>query len=190
MALSQNQDPFSAPRLINLETSGLLQSPRIASLDGVTQNDPAISAYTSSTPQLKTRRNTRSKPKLSFLSVFNSVGARWNFATILNPHSEYEHFSFVARTANDFEQINVLFDDTLNAICHQVQAYTTSNESFTYSQMLHEADHTQFFEAMEIEISDHETRRHWDLSEQIYLSALRPSWPSGHLNKRGFPMEH
>ncbi len=31
----------------------------------------------------------------------------------------------MARIANDFEQINGLFDDTLNAICYQVQAYTT-----------------------------------------------------------------
>ncbi len=172
MTPSQGQDSLSAPLLKNLETSGLRRSSRIAALNGVTNDDPAIAAYTSSTPQLKSRQTTgRPKPKLSFLSVFNSVGARWNFATasnphkqnehislvaatVSNPHSEYEHLSFVARIANDFEQINGLFDDTLNAICYQVQAYTTSNESFTYSQMLREADHTQFFEAMEIEISD------------------------------------
>jgi hypothetical protein len=29
--------------------------------------------------------------------------------------------------------------------------------------MLREDDHTKFFEAMEIEINDHEARRHWDL---------------------------
>jgi hypothetical protein len=85
------------------------------------------------------------------------------FATS-NPHSEHKHLSFVAqRIANDFEQINGLFNDTIKEICHQIQAYTTSNESFTYSQMLCEADHTKFFEAMEIEINDHEARRHWDL---------------------------
>jgi hypothetical protein len=69
----------------------------------------------------------------------------------------------VAQIANDFEQINGLFDDTLNAICHQIQAYTISNESFTYSQMLRETDHTKFFEAMEIEINDHKARHHCDL---------------------------
>ena len=69
----------------------------------------------------------------------------------------------MARIANDFEQINGIFNETLNAICHQIQAYTTSNESFTYSQMLRETDHTKFFEAMEIEINDQEARRHWDL---------------------------
>ena len=66
----------------------------------------------------------------------------------------------MAQIANDFEQINGLFDDTRNAICHQIQANTTSNESFMYSQMLRETDHTKFFEAMEIKINVHEARRH------------------------------
>jgi len=73
--LSQGQDSLLAPRLINLETSGLRRSTWIAALNGVTQDDPAIAAYTSSTTQLKSRRTTRPKPHLSFLSVFNSVGA-------------------------------------------------------------------------------------------------------------------
>ncbi len=98
MVLSQDQDPFSAPHLINLETSGLRRSPRIALLSGVTQENPAIAAYTSSTPQLKSRQTTRPKPKLSFLSIFNPVGARWNFATTWNPHKQNEHLSFVAAT--------------------------------------------------------------------------------------------
>ena len=76
----------------------------------------------------------------------------------------------MAQIANDFEQINCLFDDTLNAICHQIQAHTTSNESFTYSHMLREADCTKFFEAMEIELNDHEAHCHWDLMVRTDLS--------------------
>jgi hypothetical protein len=72
---SQGQDSLSAPCLINLEISGLRRSSRIAALNRVTQDNPAITAYTSSTTQLKSRRTTRPKPHLSFLSVFNSVGA-------------------------------------------------------------------------------------------------------------------
>jgi hypothetical protein len=106
--------------------------------------------------QLKSQWTTRSKPKLSFLSVFNSVGALRTFATT-NPHSDYEHLSFVARTANDFEQINGLFDNTINETRHHIQAYTTSNETFTYSQMLCEDDRVKFFEAMEVKIENHET---------------------------------
>jgi hypothetical protein len=60
--------------------------------------------------------------------------------------------------------------------------------------MLHKADHTQFFEAMEIEISDHETRRHWDLMLRTDLpigaktimaiwSFKQKRFPDGTLNK-------
>jgi hypothetical protein len=152
MTLFQSDDSLLFLCLINLETSGLRQSPRLATINRDTQDGPAIVAYTSSPTQLKSQRITGPKPRLSFLSVFNSVGARWNFVT-LNPHSENEHLSFMDQIANKFEQINELFDNTINAICHQIQAYTPSNESFTYSQMLQEADHTKFFEAMEIKIS-------------------------------------
>jgi hypothetical protein len=140
------------------------------------------------------------------------VGTRWNFATknphsehehlsfvaqfaTKNPHSEqHEHLSFVARIANDFKQINDLFNDTINAFCCQIYAYTTSNESFTYSQMLREADHTKFFEAMEIEIDDHETCHHWDLilhadlppgakTIMVIWSYKGTRFPDGTLNK-------
>jgi hypothetical protein len=147
---------------MNLVTTGLRQSPQIAVLNRINQDSPAIVGYTSFTTQLKSQQITRLKPKLSFLSVCNSVGAQWNFATLI-PHSENEHISFVAQIANDFEQIKGFSDDTINAICFQIQAYTTSNESFTYSQMFWKADHAKFFEAMEIKIGDHKNRLHWDL---------------------------
>ncbi len=193
MTLLQSDDSLSIPCLINLEISGLWQSPRLAAINGDTQDGPAIVAYTSSTTQLKSRRITRPNPKLFFLSVFNSVGAQWNFAT-LNPHSENEHLSFMARIANDFEQISGLFDDMINAISHQVQVYTTVNESFTYLQILQEADHTKFFEEMEIEISNHKNCCHWDLMLQKDLllgaKAIMAIWlfkckqsPDGMLNK-------
>ncbi len=100
----------------------------------------------------------------------------------------------MAKFANDFKRINGLFDGTINEICHQVQAYATSNESYTYSQMLHEADHTKFFKAMEIEINDHESRHHWTLMlrKELPVSAktIMAIWsfkckrfPNGTLNK-------
>jgi hypothetical protein len=63
----------------------------------------------------------------------------------------------VAQKSNDFKQINGLFDDTINHFCHHIMAFTTSNESYTYSQMLHESNHKQCFEAMEIKLDDHES---------------------------------
>jgi hypothetical protein len=41
---SQNDNLLSVPPLFNLETSGLRQSPRIAALNGTTQDGPAIVA--------------------------------------------------------------------------------------------------------------------------------------------------
>ena len=102
------------------------------------------------------------KRALSFFYVFNSVGACWSFAT-LNPYPSNEHIPFVARIANNNEQLNGLFDNTINEICHNIQAFATSNKSYTYSQMLREEDRVKFFKAMEVEIGNHESRHHWDL---------------------------
>ncbi len=72
---SQNEHLPSVPPLFNLESLGLRQSPRIAALNDTNQDGPAIEAYTSSTTQPHSQRIARPKPKLSFLSVFTSVGA-------------------------------------------------------------------------------------------------------------------
>ncbi len=49
----QIEDPLLAPRLIDLETSGLRRSPRIAAINnGANHDGPAIAAYTASTMQL------------------------------------------------------------------------------------------------------------------------------------------
>ncbi len=53
MTLLQRDNSLSIPCLINLETSGVQRSPRLAAIKGDTQDGPAIMAYTSSTTQLK-----------------------------------------------------------------------------------------------------------------------------------------
>ncbi len=83
----------------------------------------------------------------------------------MGSHIDDNTLSFVARLSNDYDRLNGLFDDTINNICHQVHAFATSNESFTYLQMLKEEDYRQFFEAMEVEHADHEQRNHWTLME-------------------------
>jgi hypothetical protein len=99
---AQIEDSLVVPRLINLETSGQWQSPRIAAMiNRANHNGLKIAVYTTSPMQLPSRRITPSKPKLSFLSVFNSVGALWTFAP-QNHHSN-EQFSFVAQISNGFE---------------------------------------------------------------------------------------
>jgi hypothetical protein len=191
--LPETQDDNSAPALINLETSGLRRSPRLAALQNSNTDAPAIAAYTSSTTPSASRLFSKPRPRLSFLSVFNSVGSLWTFATTTS-HANYETYSFVARLSNDYNRLNGLFDDTLNDIYHQVHAFATSNETYTYSGMLKEEDHKQFFRAMEVELADHEERNHWTLMERKDLpigtktimaiwSFKRKRFPDGSLNK-------
>ena len=191
--LPQMQDDYSAPALINLETSGLRRSPRLAALQNNHTDAPGIAAYTSSTTPSATRLFSKPRPRLSFLSVFNSVGSLWTFATTTS-HANYETYSFVARLSNDYNRLNGLFDDTINDICHQIHAFATSNETYTYSGMLREEDHKQFFKAMDVELADHEERNHWTLMERKDLpigtktimaiwSFKRKRFPDGSLNK-------
>jgi hypothetical protein len=157
------QDNNSAHALINLETSGLRRLPRLAALQH--NNDtPAIAAYTLSTTPSLSRLFSKPRPRLLFLLVFNLVGSLWTFTTT-SSHTDYETFSFVARLLNNYDQMNGLFDNTINDICRQIHAYATSNESFTYLQMLREEDHKQFFKAMEVKLAAHEDHNHWTLME-------------------------
>jgi hypothetical protein len=157
-------DDHSVPPLINLETSGLQQSPRLAALQN-NNNAPAIAAYTTSTLPISSQFFTKPRPQHLFLLVFNLVGSLWTFATT-SSHMDNETFSFLACFLNDYDCLNGILDDTINDIYHQVHLYATSNESFTYSQMLREEDHKQFFEAMEVKLADQEFRNYWTLMER------------------------
>ena len=186
------QDENSVPALINLEMTGLQRLPRLAVLQN--NNDaPAIAAYTSSTTPSLSRLFSKPRPRLLFLSVFNLVGSLWTFTTT-SSHAARETFSFVVQLLNNYDQLNGLFDDTINDICHQVYAYAISNKSFTYSQMLREEDHKQFFAAIEVELADHEECDHWTLMEckdlPIRTKNIMAIWsfkcrrfPDGTLNK-------
>jgi hypothetical protein len=63
----------------------------------------------------------------------------------------------VSEISNDLDRLNG----------HHIHAFTTiDNESYTYSQMLWQDDYTEFFHTMEVELDDHETRKHWSLMLQ------------------------
>jgi hypothetical protein len=85
------QDGLLAPTLINLETSGLQQSPRILALNN-NNNVLAIAANTTSTMPTSSRQIARPRQCLSFLLVFNLVGSLCTFATT-NSHTDSETFS-------------------------------------------------------------------------------------------------
>ena len=99
--------------------------------------------------------------KLPFYYLLCSVGALWSFVTTTSPHIfQNECHPFMAKISNNHERLNGLFDDAINDIAHHVQAYITSNESYTYKQMLKEDDYRDFFKAMLDEIEVHEKRDH------------------------------
>jgi hypothetical protein len=187
----------AAPNMINLETSGLRRSERIRQKDTKSTNSgPLVMAYTSSARNERPHLSiARKKQRLAFFSVFRAIGTLWSFVTLLTPHFVHGHcHSFVARVSNDYERVNSLFDDTINDVIHHVQAYTTSNEAFTYKQMLKESDYRDFFQAMIDEIQVHEKRQHWTLVERKDMpqgtktimaiwSFKRKRFPDGLLNK-------
>jgi hypothetical protein len=72
-SVAPSQDDFSPPPLLNVETSGLRRSPRIAAQ--INSNTPAISAYVTSTMPVTSRQYTRPKQQLSFYSDFTLVGS-------------------------------------------------------------------------------------------------------------------
>jgi hypothetical protein len=100
-----------------------------------------------------------------------------------------ETFSFVACFSNNYDHLNSLLDDTINDACCQVHAYATSNESFTYSQMLREEDHKQFLKQLKSNLL---TTKFaiigLSCNARTYLLEQRQSLLSGLLSVSGFPM--
>ena len=182
----------NAPQMINLATSGLRRSQRIHNQN----SGPRVIAYTSTSRNERPfTQSFKTGKRLSFYSVFCNIGLLWSFCTTDAPHFVHgQCHSYVSRVSNDYERINGLFDDTINDVIHHVKAYTTSNENFTFSQMLKEDDYREFFQAMLDEISVHEERNHWTLMERRDMpigaktimaiwSFKRKRFPDGSLNK-------
>ena len=82
----------------------------------------------------------------------------------------------------------------MNELCHQFKSYTTSNEAYTYKQMLQEKYCKELFNAMLEEIEVHEKHEHWKLMNRNDMSAgsktilaiwsfKRKQYPDGSLNK-------
>ena len=79
-------------------------------------------------------------------------------------------------------------------VFHQVKYFTTSNEAYTYKQMLNENYFKDFFRAMLEQIEVRDKRDHWTLMESKDLppgaktvmaiwSSKQKRYPDGSLNK-------
>ena len=170
LSASEGDLALSAPKMINLSTAGLRRSPRLLEQNKASNSDkgPSTVAYASSSKHRHPfQRPKRQSPRMSFFSVFCSVGVLWSFALSTMPHFfNGECHSFVTRVSDDYERLNGLYDDTINDICHHVKAYTTSNEVYTYKQMLKEDDCNKFFQAIMDKIEVHEKHNYWTLVER------------------------
>ena len=54
----------------------------------------------------------------------------------------------------------------MNEVCQQFKSFTTSNEAYTYKQMLNENYFKGFFQAVLEEIEVHEKRDQWTLMKR------------------------
>ena len=146
---SSNND-LEAPEMINLATSGLRRSQLIKSMTNTSNDIPTIMAYTSSINKKGIFNRPKIKiPILELFLVFCAIGALWSFTISQSPHFHDEAcHSFTSRVSNDYEHINGLFENTMKQLCHQVKSYTTSNEPYTYKQMLQKKYCKEFFNAM------------------------------------------
>ena len=77
----------------------------------------------------------------------------------INPNA-----TFTEQVMNRFQEVNDLYDGTLNKVHHLF--YTTNistNEIFKFQNAMKQDDKLDFVNAMEKEISDHERGKHWSI---------------------------
>ena len=77
-------------------------------------------------------------------------------------HQTNTNCTFTEQVMNRFQEVNELYDGTLNEVDHLF--YTTdisSNESFMFLNAMKQDDKIAFVDSMEKEITDHENGGHW-----------------------------
>ena len=137
-------DSAKMPKMIDLGKSGLRRSPRII-------------AKTSKLTAL-----------LTGVAVFLAGVSH----TVLPPVESKQGLSVTQRLAHRYHSVNSNVDGTLNGIMQSVFSSVADNDAYTYSGMLKQPDRGKFVEAMLVETSVHEKRKHWS-------TMLRKDMPPG-----------
>jgi hypothetical protein len=146
-----------------------LQCSSITSALNSPHDVPAIATYSTSTMLSSSRQVTRTRPQLSFLSVFTSISYLLTFATT-NTYPVDEQFLFVARISNNIDQLNgYLMTKSMKSV---IKFMLTQQQTIPllicrcYDKKI-----SFFFKAMEAKLkNNHETCKHWDLMEHNNLS--------------------
>jgi len=101
--------------------------------------------------------------------------------------------SVVAKAVYHAERIKSQFDGTINTLHHAFLS-TVDNGTYTLKEMLQQSDKAEFIKAMQVEVSDHESRGHWSLMKRSEMpegtktilaiwSFKRKLYPDGSINK-------
>ncbi len=79
---------------------------------------------------------------------------------------------FFTAAAYKCEEVNLLFDDTINKISEfAFAANQQQNETYTFKDAMLQDDHVDFIKAMLKEIDDHESNNHWTMIERSSMPA-------------------
>ena len=102
---------------------------------------------------------TAAATKLGF-GLFSLIALATN--VVVPQHQTEKNATFTQQVMNRFQEVNELYDSTLNEVHHLVYATNiSSNVSFTFRNAMKQDDKLAFVDAMEKEISDHEKGGHW-----------------------------
>jgi len=157
--------------MVNLESSGLWRSSRIAS--GAKKNYNFFSGISKFCALGVLLLSTLAQPSVAFSHVQEPVNAAIYHCNVINAN----------------------FDGSLNKIHHIVLAAGKSNNKhYTFREMLKEDDASDFIKAMEKEPNDHSSHGHWEIVKRFEIppgvNTIQAIWsfkckhfPDGTLNK-------
>ena len=187
-----NTEDNQMPSMINLAESGLRRSERIRQLremKAAEERHPSASNGSSSAPP---RRSFFTRSVIvGLFTIIASVcmSAQSRIVPLPPSASRYE------RLVHRFHEANELFDGTLNVLHNSVLTTDVStNEVYTYAQVMKLDDVSDFLKAMEDEVLAHESRKHWTMVPRSSLppgvKTIRAIWsfkrkrfPDGRINK-------
>ena len=158
-AHARNQ--LTMPQSVNLHEAGLRRSPRIKDLEAKKSTQKAHVTWA-----------TKATRVISLFTLYSLVS---DIKIDMPAYNISPTATLANRAVCRFHEVNELYNGTLNSICEY--AFSTlaldmsNNEVFTYTKAMQQPDASQFVEAMNKEIYDHESRDHWDI---VHRSTIPP----------------
>ena len=104
-------------------------------------------------------------------------------------HQTHKNLTYTKQVMNQFHAMNELYDGNLNKIHHFMYSTDiTTNECFTFRNVMKQEYKMSFVEAMEKEISNHEGVSHWSVVHRDTLpTKARPIKAIWYIKRRGKP---